>query len=284
MRSLWENLEYSRRNRRCRRRTTALVTLLLLAVSFLIVYFAQREKKAFAERTASVELCEEVPAAFYGSYGAAVEAARGVGGADLVSPPPQRNRTQDAQCGSGRIALYYPGAPVPSSPAAVHYPNATAACLGPCVPVDTASTDVECGTLACHDEGARQEGFECLEYRLGARLQCYCRSVLTSYVAQYGLLEGGERLLESERDACESFATNFVLAQTLSIVASMVIVAVNTLLKGVLQGLAAFEVRTRVWWGLGGKGGCCQVVHMPALTRRVCSDTTACRRRSERSR
>lgn len=238
--SLWENLEYSRRSRRCRRYVTAMVTVLLLATSFFVVYLAQLERQTYKERTVSSDVCEELPAAFYGSQAAATEAGEDLGLGDSL-PPLRRNRTLDAGCGTSAVALYYPEAPRPSPAMPLYNRTGDAACLDTCVPLSTRG-DVTCGTLPCLDAEAQAAGGLCVEYPLGARVQCYCRAVLVDMISKHGLQEGGQRLLENERDACSEFAQDFALAQGLSIAASLVIVAVNTVLKGVLQGLSRFEV------------------------------------------
>ncbi|CAN0439586.1 unnamed protein product, partial [Laminaria digitata] len=66
----WENLDVSPTSRKLRRALTSLVCVVLLIVSFGIIYLAQSQQVCLLnEQTPALDTCEEVlPAVFFGTY------------------------------------------------------------------------------------------------------------------------------------------------------------------------------------------------------------------------
>jgi len=231
---LWENLETSSRNRCMRRTVTALVMLLLLALSFALIFVAQQRKTEFQDRTASLSLCNDLPAVFFGGYAQAKDAGGG------SNPKLERNRTLDAGCAADNFHLTYQGASQSVADAAVTSYNISARCVDPCVP-SSFDGSVVCRTLACVDTSYQSFGYECQSYELGARVACYCKATLIDRITQKGLISGARDLLDNEVDICGDFARDFLLANSLALAASMAIVAVNFALKTILKALSRFE-------------------------------------------
>eukprot|EP00753_Platysulcus_tardus_P008360 PLAT15919.1.p1 GENE.PLAT15919.1~~PLAT15919.1.p1 ORF type:complete len:1334 (+),score=543.12 PLAT15919.1:95-4003(+) len=242
---LWENMEVTKRERLGRQLLTAIVTILLLAISFTLVFTAQTAKRNFKDAVPSQRQCDvEVPAIALGTY-------------DFGSASARLSKVAATSCSGTNVHIAVNG-----STSAMAYASSNTSCLScyaprcqsECVPsaclqpcVDPAD-DQLCPTLSCYDTGgsAAAAGAECATLRRNSIVSCFCRAELERVVDESGLTAAADFLLQEESVLCGEFATNLLLGQTLTLVAAMGVVVINFGLEAVLDVLVRYERHSSV--------------------------------------
>ncbi|CAM9907116.1 unnamed protein product, partial [Ectocarpus sp. 13 AM-2016] len=92
----WENLDVTPTSRKMRRAVTSLVCVVLLILSFAIIYLAQTEQAKLQEQIPALDTCEEtIPAVVFGTYDFPLDAAL------------QRDDSMDSSCADGSFYLAF---------------------------------------------------------------------------------------------------------------------------------------------------------------------------------
>ena len=260
---LWENLDASWCSRMCRRSMSTCATVLLLLLSFAIIWQGNYLQRQFQEQSPDLTLCGAI-AEQYGNEGA----ARSVNSSAFLS---EANRTDgyygivhsaalDATCATAipvaataeaaakRVWLSFGNVSanetylaafrgVGAAAAAGGTAANTTDCRSPCV-------DLDDKTLKCPVEvTSALTGKTTTQYFLRADVVagCFCKQELASRVAAHGLLGAALNLGETEGTVCGDFAGSFAATNSILLAVSLVVAFVNTALKGVLKTLARFE-------------------------------------------
>eukprot|EP00753_Platysulcus_tardus_P015322 PLAT4965.1.p1 GENE.PLAT4965.1~~PLAT4965.1.p1 ORF type:complete len:1865 (-),score=744.73 PLAT4965.1:152-5044(-) len=276
---LWEHLDCSAREKLARRLATALLTLLLLVVSFIAVFATQAATKDLGEQLPASRTCvSDLPATLLGGYNfssqllpplalngssaAAASCSSGhhqffypaqqlpaplqklPGAAEASLPVPDGNRSA-AIASAQHIGLLYASSNGSSMDGCLLCQRGSCAgecvapaCLTGCSALETAGS---CPTRACYD--SNEDAALCRRLPRSTAARCYCVAQLQQSISQLGLFAGAERMLAAEDDpiGCGRFASSLLLAQTATIISSLVITVVNSVLRIVMAAVARFE-------------------------------------------
>ncbi|RLN87770.1 hypothetical protein BBJ28_00024980, partial [Nothophytophthora sp. Chile5] len=230
---LWENLDVTPRSRRLRRSLTNFVTFLLLLVSGAIISAAQSAQQTFKDKAPPAGLCDTaLPEIFYGSQ-------------DFMNANPwELEWSSNVACTSGakgesRYHIAYSNDVV--NPIYVRNPslssNVLHRCVNPCVSESSSTT---CHTLPCFDGVVRTAtGQKCESYQASHMLYCFCTAKLQESIKALGLVRGPRQLWQMA--PCRTFLTDYLAKNAFIVVASVVVVVVNMVLKATVLRFASFE-------------------------------------------
>ncbi|RLN84290.1 hypothetical protein BBJ28_00007250 [Nothophytophthora sp. Chile5] len=242
---LWENLEVTKRGRFYRQCVTSFVTLLLLVVSAIIVSAAQSAQRQFESRLPPEGLCDQsLPAVFYGdtTFSAATIDGKSVPWtlawdktAKCAASSSGAARYNVAYTNHIRFALDSARRSVGSA-----YPSPVR-CLDPCV---SEASSQQCNTLPCfyYKDLVLNKGLACETYVASHVLHCYCSTALTASIAKNGYLHGAKSLWDNL--PCRGYTQDYLVKNTMIVLAAGVVVIVNVLLNSILRLFAAFERHT----------------------------------------
>ena len=268
---LWENLQMLNHpwQARARRAISALVTFLVILVSFALAYTAQQKAAEFRDRMPQLGLCRtDIPAAHFGRF------------ADAAAP---KNHTALVEtkvltaslCASGEYHLTFRAAAYDSvrPPGATHaltgrtwLPKVAAvaggggaaaslACTGSgnatlcdargnargCVSPHDKSV---CCTLSCFGQqgtgGGSPPGKKCAAYRRSDIVGCFCKDRLQAQIKERGFVAGVQEVIVNDA-VCSGFAEGLLLSQALIFGSALAVALVNALLKAFLTALSRFE-------------------------------------------
>jgi len=236
---LWENLEIGWKERMVRYFITTLITILLLAGSFVFIYEAQEFQTRITSNMPDLSICSsEIPAVFFGSY-------------DMFQPNVtlQRDLELEALCPGDTFGLHFGTLPanlpdfiVPGSNVTVPRKNVSSLlCDSGCFET---SSKTSCSYLSCAVEQWQAGEFgshQCSTYQEGTVVTCYCRQVLEAAIYELGVIKAIEYMYKNKMDICGNFSKTYATWYALVIVSALVVVFVNTLLKVIMISLANFE-------------------------------------------
>ncbi|RLN90291.1 hypothetical protein BBJ28_00024844, partial [Nothophytophthora sp. Chile5] len=230
---LWENLDVTPRARRLRRSFTNFVTFLLLLVSGTIISAAQSAQQTFKDKAPPAGLCDTaLPEIFYASP-------------DFMKASPwDLEWNPNVTCTSGdkgesRYHIAYSNNVV--NPIYVRSPALASTVLHRCVnPCVSESSSTTCHTLPCFDGVARAAtGEKCESYQASHMLYCLCTAKLQESIDTLGLVRGPRQLWQML--PCRTFLTDYLAKNAFIVVASVVVVVVNLVLKATVLRFASFE-------------------------------------------
>ena len=225
---VWENLELSKANQCCRRATISLVLIVLLAISFLFIMLAQAYQARFRARVPNLGLCNTLLPAV--AYGRNVTADGNLeqnmvlpGSLDLVRDP------NDPTCSvMGKSRLYWDSDSAHERISAV---NASNPCLDECF--GSTSTGEKCAFTTIDGSS--------ISYGVSDTVACYCIERLRESVDSTGVFAGLRRLVNEDGSFCAEVAQDYIAFNALIIVASGVVVFVNTVLSALLKRITRME-------------------------------------------
>ncbi|RLN84298.1 hypothetical protein BBJ28_00007260 [Nothophytophthora sp. Chile5] len=237
---LWENLEVTPRSRRLRRGLTNFVTFLLLLVSGAIISAAQSAQQTFKDKAPPAGLCDTaLPEIFYASPNFTKSSPKLTW--DLEWNPNATCTPGDT--GDTRYHIAYSNNVVNT----IHVRNPAVnvselhRCVDPCVSESSSTT---CYTLPCFDGVARIEtGEQCETYQASHMLYCLCTTKLQESIDTLGLISGPRQLWQTYVP-CRTFLTDYLAKNVFIVLASVVVVVVNMVLKTTLRGFASLERHT----------------------------------------
>ncbi|CAM9337762.1 unnamed protein product, partial [Discosporangium mesarthrocarpum] len=240
----WENLDIPPMEKRLRSAVTWLVCLILLIVSFVIIYMSQKQQAIIQEQIPNLTLCEEtLPATFFGTYAIPPRTAL------------QRNVTLDAYCKENLGPQYYALLFSNGSDSVLQHsdlpplysPDGTNSsredfpgtlCDNICHPASGGST---CDALSCGKDGWEDEGYMCETYIASTIVGCFCFEELIAAIAGLGFLAGTREVVEAQGEICTPFITDYIKANAIKILAVVAVVVVNSALTAIMGRLAKFE-------------------------------------------
>eukprot|EP00904_Undaria_pinnatifida_P008352 jgi/Undpi1/4647/HiC_scaffold_18.g08001.m1 len=255
----WENLDVSPTSRKLRRAVTSLVCVVLLIVSFGIIYLAQSQQAILNESTPALDTCEEtIPAVFFGTYDintqAALQARRPSKwyGGDTHSSASKMHSSDTRAKESSPFArnpnvgpLDYTALPdiydasgVSVSRDVFEATEGVELCDDPCQPASGGST---CTALSCYETSWRYQGYECETYTQSTLVGCFCLDAVVTAFEELGFVEGGKEVATEQGEMCTPFLKDYAKANAVKMLAVLSVVIVNTLLTGVMSKLAKFE-------------------------------------------
>ena len=270
----WINLHTSDAERFARRMVTTLLTVMLLATSFVVIYTAKLQKQEFSANVPKTSLCSELPGVLSGQtlrprpmdsdaacaafgnprtrYALHVNAS-----ATVAAPNPAHALLEcvpDLRCLAAGAwspdTECTPGTGDTSCAGAECAATTPASCLGVvpcaqlgavCIDPDGARTaaavaDAAAGSGITYEACAGSGGTEVAAPSLFA---CYCMGTLRNAVERDGLFTGAEKVMEDE--ACRKFVEVYLGSLALVVGAAVLIAVVNFMLKALLSKVVRFE-------------------------------------------
>ena len=274
----WQNLHISDAERFLRVLFTNSITVLLLLLSFVLIYLANLASKEAALMAPDFSVCEEVlPALFSGTENF-------TWGMNFT-----HDKSRDGECDDGSFFIGFQQLDYDDLPQVkvtldggeedfLERDELLAAfslleedaddaglesasspmCTTGCVPLTNDGPG--CGSLGCAIENWKLgcdlgdsdycsfadevvEPLECTEYKPNAAVACFCNQVLMDTAANEGFGAAYDVLSKDEKEGliCTSFVENMLTAQVLGALAIGAVVIVNVALKSVLTMLVNFE-------------------------------------------
>jgi hypothetical protein len=226
---VWENLELSKTNRWCRQGFIAVALVALLAVSFLFIMLAQAYQTRFRASVPNLGLCSTLlPALAFGQN----VTANGNLAINATLPPGLSlvRDTSNAVCNAeGYSRLYW-------STSAAGYTsassvNSTSPCLNECY----AATNSPGTCSVFTSEGPM------LSFARKDVVACYCTQQIRSLISSKGLFTGLRALISNDGSYCFNTATDYISYNVLIIIASGVVVFINTVLSALLKSITWLE-------------------------------------------
>ncbi|CAM9791928.1 unnamed protein product, partial [Ectocarpus fasciculatus] len=244
----WENLDVTPTSRKLRRAVTSLVCIVLLILSFAIIYLAQTEQAKLQEQIPALDTCEEtIPAVVFGTYDFPLDAAL------------QRNDSLDSSCADGSFYLAFSANATDPDSSQLDYDNlppifsadgtnvsrasfveangADQLCDDPCQPASGGST---CRALSCYEDSWDVD-YGCVSYPQSTMIGCFCLDAVVTSFQEHGLVDGAKVVAREQGEICAPFLRDYAKANAIKILAVMSVVIVNTLLTSVMGKLAKFE-------------------------------------------
>ncbi|CAM9493483.1 unnamed protein product [Ectocarpus sp. 4 AP-2014] len=244
----WENLDVTPTSRKLRRAVTSLVCVVLLILSFAIIYLAQTEQAKLQEQIPALDTCEEtIPAVVFGTYDFPLDAAL------------QRDGNMDSSCADGSFYLAFAANATDPDSSQLDYDNlppifsadgtnvsralfvadhdADQLCDEPCQPASGGST---CRALSCYEDSWEVD-YGCVSYPQSTMIGCFCLDAVVSSFQEHGLVDGAKVVAREQGEVCAPFLRDYAKANAIKILAVMSVVIVNTLLTSVMGKLAKFE-------------------------------------------
>ncbi|CBJ32340.1 conserved unknown protein [Ectocarpus siliculosus] len=244
----WENLDVTPTSRKLRRAVTSLVCVVLLILSFAIIYLAQTEQAKLQEQIPALDTCEEtIPAVVFGTYDFPLDAAL------------QRDDSMDSSCADGSFYLAFAANATDPDSSQLDYDNlppifsadgtnvsrasfvaandADQLCDDPCQPASGGST---CRALSCYEDSWEVD-YGCVSYPQSTMIGCFCLDAVVTSFQEHGLVDGAKVVAREQGEVCAPFLRDYAKANAIKILAVMSVVIVNTLLTSVMGKLAKFE-------------------------------------------
>ncbi|CAM9191176.1 unnamed protein product, partial [Discosporangium mesarthrocarpum] len=202
----WENLEESQRQRGGRKLVTALVTLLLLAFSFGVIYLTRIAENSYSSEDSPTEktCLIDIP---------------GLHGLDEGTPfiGEDSHPLGSSACPDGAHWVSLEGSPYQT-------PGQPDQCVRPCININEGNELMECGDGALFSPAD-----------IG---KCFCRQEMKEALKDEWLFE---YMLNQRKGQCREFALDYLWEKVVSILASVNVVIINEGLKRVLKKMGTFE-------------------------------------------
>lgn len=242
-----ENLEVSKFKKFLVRARTAIVTFVLIVVSFIVILQASINKSKFSAKIPNSSLCASTIPLLYLNQSTTTS----LSSITLVRPSVDTAASLDSQCDAVITNSFYA---VYSAKQDANYPIAkysisscseTSSSICPshgarsfCPCVSTLS-NVECDSSSCSEVG--QSG-SCIHFSAGSIGSCYCYAQLTTILTKYRPAEVLQRLhVEQSSATCAQFFTNFSLSSGFTYMSIGIIVIIGTLIRMCLKVLTKQE-------------------------------------------
>eukprot|EP00752_Nemacystus_decipiens_P003601 g3320.t1 len=238
----WENLDVTPTSRKLRRAFTSLVCVVLLILSFIIIYLAQTEQAKLQAQIPALDTCEEaIPAVVFGTYDFPLDSEL------------QRNEDMDSTCVEGSFYIAFTNGSHPSNEqldydnlpplfsadgTSVPRDEGTYLCDDPCQPTSGGGT---CRALSCFERSWEGQGYDCVSYPQSTMVGCFCLDAVVSSLQERGFWNGAKMVAREQGAVCAPFLRDYAKANAIKTLAVLSVVIVNTLLTGVMAKLAKFE-------------------------------------------
>jgi len=229
---VWQNLETSWRTRTCLQTGVTIVLLLLLAASFFFIMLAQAYQVRFRSEVPNLGLCN--------SLLPAIAFNRSVTTTGALAPSPNNTLpadltlvrdAHDATCAAlGASRVYW--STTATAPPRLSSTNATSPCLNECF-----SDSVAAGSCTYDTVTPGRS----ITFARSDVVACYCTARLRAAVSTAGVFKGLRELVANDGKFCINSATDYLLYNALIIVASGIVVLINTVLGGALRYIAHLE-------------------------------------------
>lgn len=272
---IWEHLEVSGMSKRLKRVGTALLSLLLLIMSFMAILQASIYKKIFSDRIPSGALCSSTIPALYGAYSNIIDYED----FRIVRPDAGQRFSLDSKCDAvvpGSFYAVYSTAgnisiPVAqysfqacdsslATPSYYYQPTgsseATSTLGGTCphygqkvfCPCITKSSLETCHSAACESSSSSSNP-ACSAFPDTTLSACYCQQLLNSYLKSgvpAALRYLGTLSASSAPDSCSTYFADYSTAQGVSYGTIIASIIVNDIVVFGMKRLCTFESHVSV--------------------------------------
>ena len=217
----WENINMSDSEGMLRRSATNVVTILIMLVSFFLIYYGSLKKQEFAAKVPNNAVCALLATVSRPDLAAAVGGDAGACGT--------RGGSQGYLVGFGADVAAPVGAAAAAAAAALNAsavacPASGLACVWP---------DGGGGTQGCAVAGSG-DAVSAAELR-----GCACQDEMDAATARSGMVSGAAEVYDDPM--CTEFVSTFVIAYTMLIAASFSVIVVNLAMKQFMKALVEWE-------------------------------------------
>jgi len=253
---VWENLEVSFFDKYFYRSITAILSFVLLLICFVVILQATIYKDKFNAKIPDVSLCAETIPSMYNLSDTRhifkdLELLRPASTSALI-------KEYDTLCDKIQSGSFYGiytydpnfdiqrhgyydfsacGSPDNSNIC----PSYSAINQCPCISADSKDE--------CFSEGCTTDGLEkpsCIKFEAGVIGACYCMDKLLSVLNSKSVGDAVKQLQSTDDPNCKDFFINYSKATSISYVAILVTIVINSYLPQVLEYLTHFEKHTSV--------------------------------------